>query len=93
MKKDSTPAPRPRKDPQPKKPRPDFPLSIHKGTGCWCKKVKGRVHYFGKVSDDPKGIASGFWNGGTHTMARWFLTIRFRMNTKTLSIAIDEGFA
>jgi integrase len=39
----------------PGKPRPDFPLSIHKGTGYWCKKVRGRVYYFGKVADDPKG--------------------------------------
>ena len=34
----------------------DFPLSIHKGSGYWCKKVRGRVFYFGKVSDDPKGV-------------------------------------
>ncbi len=27
------------------------PLSTHKGTGHWCKKVRGRVHYFGKVAD------------------------------------------
>lgn len=42
----------------PRKPSKDFPLSIHKGTGYWCKKVKGRVHYFGKVADDPKGQAA-----------------------------------
>ena len=36
----------------------DFPLSIHKGTGYWCKKVRGRVYYFGKVADDPKGVAA-----------------------------------
>jgi integrase len=41
-----------------RKPRPDFPLSIHKGTGYWCKKVKGRVYYFGKVAEDPKGKAA-----------------------------------
>lgn len=41
----------PRKMAQLRKPRPDFPLSIHKGTGYWCKKVKGRVYYFGKVAD------------------------------------------
>ena len=43
---------------KPGKPRPDFPLSIHKGTGYWCKKVRGHVHYFGKVSDDPNGVAA-----------------------------------
>lgn len=42
----------------PTKPYPDFPLSIHKGRGYWCKKVKGTVYYFGKVADDPKGVAA-----------------------------------
>ncbi|NQT14235.1 MAG: tyrosine-type recombinase/integrase [Planctomycetes bacterium] len=42
-----------------KKPRrADFPLNIHQGTGYWCKKVLGKVHYFGKVVDDPEGIAA-----------------------------------
>ncbi len=40
------------------KPRKDFPLNIHQGTGYWCKKVRGRVYYFGKVADDPKGVAA-----------------------------------
>ena len=40
------------------RPRPDFPLRVHKGTGYWCKKVRGRVYYFGKVADDPKGVAA-----------------------------------
>jgi len=40
------------------RPRPDFPLRIHKGTGYWCKKIRGRVYYFGKVADDPKGQAA-----------------------------------
>lgn len=31
-----------------------FPLFRH-DSGRWCKKVKGRFCYFGKVSDDPKG--------------------------------------
>jgi integrase len=30
-------------------------LSIHKGTGRWCKKINQRVFYFGKVADDPTG--------------------------------------
>jgi integrase len=40
------------------KPRKEFPLSIHKGSGRWCKKVRGHVTYFGKVADDPKGEAA-----------------------------------
>ncbi|MGA2059790.1 MAG: hypothetical protein ABSG67_04865, partial [Thermoguttaceae bacterium] len=39
---------------KPAKPRPDFPLFPHK-TGRWCKKVRGRFVYFGKVADDPQG--------------------------------------
>ncbi|MCI0491779.1 MAG: hypothetical protein L0Z07_02455, partial [Planctomycetes bacterium] len=41
----------------PVKPRQDFPLFPH-ATGRWCKKVKGKHHYFGKVADDPKGTAA-----------------------------------
>jgi len=43
---------------RPSKPRPDFPLNIHNKTGYWCKKVRGRVDYFGKVADGPKGVAA-----------------------------------
>ena len=39
---------------KPSKPRPDFPLWPHP-SGRWCKKVRGRAFYFGKIVDDPKG--------------------------------------
>lgn len=39
----------PRKE-RPSKPYPDFPLSLHP-TGQWCKKIKGRLYYFGKDAD------------------------------------------
>jgi integrase len=39
---------------RPQKPRPDFPLFPHR-TGRWCKKIRGKFVYFGKVADDPKG--------------------------------------
>ncbi len=71
---DSTPQRKPTK--RFEKPRPDFPLSIHQGTGYWCKKRKGVVRYFGRVVDDPKGVAAleeylrvkddaDLWAGGT----------------------------
>lgn len=37
-----------------KKPHPDFPLFVHR-TGRWCKKVRGKFWYFGKVANDPDG--------------------------------------
>jgi integrase len=46
------------KSSRPQKPHKDFPLSIHKGRGYWCKKVKGKQHYFGKVADDPQGVSA-----------------------------------
>jgi integrase len=40
---------------KPDKPRPDFPLFCHKARGWWVKKVRGKLHYFTKKADDPKG--------------------------------------
>jgi integrase len=36
--------------PKPSKPYPEFPLTAHPA-GYWCKKIRGKIHYFGPWSD------------------------------------------
>lgn len=35
---------------KPKKPHPKFPLTAHRN-GQWCKKIRGKIHFFGVWSD------------------------------------------
>jgi integrase len=51
---DSSPA-RKSKPAKPAKPHEDFPLFPH-ATGRWCKKVRGKLHYFGRWDDPDKAL-------------------------------------
>src|ERR687885_1848193 len=46
----STPASPAAKPAKPSKPYPEFPLTAHPA-GYWCKKIRGKLHYFGPWSD------------------------------------------
>lgn len=41
---------------KPAKPSPDFPLTPHRN-GRWCKKVRGRIYYFGRWHDPDGALA------------------------------------
>jgi integrase len=54
MSKSDSTAPAPSGKPnKPSKPYPEFPLTAHPA-GYWCKKIRGKIHYFGPW-DDPDG--------------------------------------
>src|SRR5215831_11150755 len=42
----------------PGKPYPEFPLTAHPA-GYWCKKIRGKIHYFGPW-DDPDGALAKY---------------------------------
>src|SRR5437016_13155388 len=44
------------KSPKPAKPYPEFPLTAHPA-GYWCKKIRGKIHYFGPWADPDGALA------------------------------------
>ena len=84
----STTKPKPDKAHPSNKPHPDFPLTRHP-RGYWCKKVRGKIHYFGRTDDDPEGEkALALWleqkddllAGRVPRIKREGLTIKFLLN-------------
>src|SRR5881409_137273 len=43
---------------KPAKPYPEYPLTAHPA-GYWCKKIRGKIHYFGPW-DDPDGALAKY---------------------------------
>ena len=43
---------------KPSKPYPSFPLTAH-NNGQWCKKIRGKVHFFG-VWEDPQAALEDY---------------------------------
>ena len=62
------------------KPRPDAPPFLH-NTGRWCKKVRGKFHYFGYAKDDPDGSkALDLWREQKTDLLAGRARARSRMN-------------
>lgn len=40
---------------KPSKPYPEFPLTAHPA-GTWCKKIRGKLHYFGPWADPDSAL-------------------------------------
>jgi integrase len=56
----STPPAASDKPPKPGKPYPEFPLTAHPA-GYWCKKIRGKLHYFGPWAD-PDGALKKYFD-------------------------------
>src|SRR5262249_49792447 len=53
----SSPSPVPDKTNKHAKPYPEFPLTAHRGARQWCKKIRGKIHYFGPLTDPDAALA------------------------------------
>ena len=48
---------KPRRPKKPSKPYPSFPLTAH-NNGQWCKKIRGKVHFFGVWGHPKEALGS-----------------------------------
>ncbi len=50
------------------KPYPEYPLTPHRHARQWCKKIKGKIYYFGPLSD-PKAALERYLNDRDYLFA------------------------
>src|SRR5262245_63927052 len=76
---------KPAKPTKPNKPYPEYPLTAHPA-GYWCKKIRGKLHYFGPWGD-PGGALQKYLDqkddlhaGRTPRVSGDVLTVRDLLN-------------
>jgi hypothetical protein len=81
---------KPRKQDRPEKPHKDFPL-FPSGNGLWCKKILGKLHYFGSWRDDPKGVrALERWLGEKDELLAGRMPRGRKTGVATLSLLVNS---
>ena len=75
---------------KPEKPYPDFPLTAH-AAGQWCKKIKGKIHYFGKWSEPDAALAK--YNDQIDAIYAGLnpndLVVKFDVNAITIDVLVN----
>ncbi|NLS94145.1 MAG: phage integrase family protein [Planctomycetaceae bacterium] len=76
---------------KPDKPRDDFPLFAH-NNGLWCKKIRGKLHYFG-VWADPQAALDKWLDQKEDLLAGRVPRAKSDADELTLEVLVNEYLA
>ncbi|MBV8093617.1 MAG: hypothetical protein JO110_10345 [Acetobacteraceae bacterium] len=78
---------------KPQKPYPSFPLTAHPA-GYWCKKIRGRIYYFGRWEDPDEALARYVTQKDAleadHSRVRRLCGLRSRAETGPLQFGVGD---